>query len=135
MLVPDTSLWKFSLKFDMHRWTGEEDCPVCGEGNKHEVRCADCGIKRYPCAEQGCYHFWAYDQPDGTTHEVIPLCGNKVPDAAVAMLDTVRVCCRCGHLLEEDKVADRCHYLCKERGTDKPAGTKELRLVRKIKAA
>ena len=124
------SLEKFGLQMDTHRW--EEDIQPCPVGCKkpHAMQCADCGIHRLgPFAEQGCYHYFAYIQPDGTSHEVIPPCGDKVPDPNIAIFDTVKVCCRCGHLLEEDKVADRCHYLCTERDTGQPAGTKELRLV------
>ncbi len=135
-----TSAEKFGLQIDMHRWEKDEQpCRIC-QGKTHAMQCADCGIRRLgPHAEQGCYHYFTYEQADGTAHEVIPPCGNKVPDPKVAKRDIVKVCCRCGHLLEEDKVPGRCHYLCTKKDprtgadTDWPENIKELWIVRKIK--
>ncbi len=134
------SLEKFGLQLDMHRWENDvRPCAIC-KGQSHAMQCADCGIHRFgPHAEQGCHHYFTHEQPDGTSHELIPPCANKVVDSEIAIFDTVKLCCRCGHLLEESKVPDRCHYLCTEKDrrtlkdTGRPAGVKELQLVRKIK--
>lgn len=129
------SLKKFSLQLDMHRWEkNEQPCQLSTCKDKtHGMQCADCGIHRFgPFAEQGCYHYFTYEHPDGTAHEVIPPCGEKVPNPRFAMFDTVKVCCSCGHLLDEDLVAERCKRLCTEKDTGKPAGIKELKLVRAI---
>ncbi|KKW48085.1 MAG: hypothetical protein UY99_C0014G0015 [Parcubacteria group bacterium GW2011_GWA1_59_11] len=87
----------------IHRWTEEERvCPVTfgkKEGaHKHFMKCSVCGIRRHGAyAEQGCWHYFAYDH-GATQSEVVPPC-KEVP-ADMEVVD-VHECSHCRHIIEE----------------------------------
>ena len=99
----------------IHRWTEEERvCPVNfgkKEGvHKHFMKCSVCGIRRHGAyAEQGCWHYFTYDQGE-TQDEVVPPC-KEVP-ADMEAVD-VLVCGHCRHIIQESEKG--CEYGCKAR--------------------
>jgi len=96
----------------IHPWDEEEqDCPITSPDNKthrHFMKCSRCGTRRHGAyAEQGAYHYFEHEHPDGRISGILPPC-SILPEGHEQR--EVTCCGHCRHIIHDLK--EGCTYKC-----------------------